>query len=353
LRELGRLVRETEARAATNEFVRLALYLAGGRNDLMTSAGMAEPKGTDRVKHILKTAVGAGTMAEAVALADYQTLASSFVASLQGYSAYDTMLLAMRRMPLKTRIFSVTLGGTGSNPTEGKAKPITKLTLANSTLEPKKAAGIIVISEELARAGGAATVALMNTELRTATVNATDSKFLSDLANSVVPIVSTGGPLNDLHLLLNAVTVDASSRLYLIVASTLLKQLAFRSDGSGGSLLFPNLTVNGGEIQGVVVIPSDNLQQSSGGNVDMMLIDSTAIAAESDTIVLDQFSKGALQLETQPDDPATASTVMTSLWQSGLVALRAERWFGYEILRSSGIAVMSGADYSIGGSGAL
>ena len=42
------------------------------------------------------------------------------------------------------------------------------------------------------------------------------------------------------------------------------------------------------------------------------------------------------------DDPTAGSYQLVSLWQNNLVCMRAERFFGAAVLRSDGIAVISG-----------
>ena len=42
------------------------------------------------------------------------------------------------------------------------------------------------------------------------------------------------------------------------------------------------------------------------------------------------------------DNPTSGTTRLVSLWQNNLVGMRAERFFGAAVLRSDGIAVISG-----------
>jgi hypothetical protein len=50
-------------------------------------------------------------------------------------------------------------------------------------------------------------------------------------------------------------------------------------------------------------------------------------------------------MESAPDSPPTGATVMLSLWQNDLVALRMERFFGFTLMRSNGAASLSGVNY--------
>ena len=71
-----------------------------------------------------------------------------------------------------------------------------------------------------------------------------------------------------------------------------------------------------------------------------------AAILESDTIILDSSDQTILELETAPSDPPNNGTVMRSLWQENLRALRAERWFGFELFRADAVAMVSDVDYS-------
>jgi hypothetical protein len=50
-------------------------------------------------------------------------------------------------------------------------------------------------------------------------------------------------------------------------------------------------------------------------------------------------------MDTSPDSPPIAASVMLSLWQTDHRALRAERYFAFTITRASGVASLSGVSY--------
>ena len=47
-----------------------------------------------------------------------------------------------------------------------------------------------------------------------------------------------------------------------------------------------------------------------------------------------------VQLDTARDSPPTASTVLVSTWQRGLVALKVERWINWAV-RSGAVATLT------------
>ena len=70
-----------------------------------------------------------------------------------------------------------------------------------------------------------------------------------------------------------------------------------------------------------------------------ILLDAGAVAADSDLVTTDVVRSATLRME---DNPTAGSYQIVSLFQNNLVATRAERFFGAAVLRSNGIAVISG-----------
>ena len=83
------------------------------------------------------------------------------------------------------------------------------------------------------------------------------------------------------------------------------------------------------------------------------MIDASQIAADSAEVVLDRTEDGALQLDTSPtmasggtgSPEVSGGAQLVSLWQTNSVALRAERWFGAQRLRTDAVQLLSGATW--------
>jgi hypothetical protein len=124
-----------------------------------------------------------------------------------------------------------------------------------------------------------------------------------------------------------------------VLSPSNVKKLAMKASSTGAPA-WPNLTVNGGDIAGITVLPSDQIASSAA-----VMFAGDALAGNSDAIVLDGTEQAAVMLDTSPDSPPLASSVMLSLWQTDSRALRAERFFGFTITRASGVASLSGVSY--------
>jgi hypothetical protein len=73
-----------------------------------------------------------------------------------------------------------------------------------------------------------------------------------------------------------------------------------------------------------------------------VLIDGSAVVGDSDTVAVDASENAALQLASTP---ASGAQQLVSMFQTNSTALLATRWFGFELIRSTGVAVLTGADW--------
>jgi hypothetical protein len=80
---------------------------------------------------------------------------------------------------------------------------------------------------------------------------------------------------------------------------------------------------------GITVIPS----QSMGTTVAMVQPDAI-LYADDGGVTIDVSQEASVQMDSAPDNPALATTVLTSLWQNNLVGLRAERFINWKKARA-------------------
>ena len=222
---------------------------------------------------------------------------------------------------------------------EGGVKPLGRLQLEGHVLSEAKALAIIVVTAELARLAGAEAAALFGRELRSAVAQVTDAEFVFIVTDGISPISSSGNTIaavrTDLRAMLAAVNTDANSRLFLLVEASIAKIWSMLGGEDG--FAFPGMTPQGGMIAGMPVIVSDGLLSGTA-----VLLDANQIAAGAGTIGLGATTQADLQTDSAPDSPMTTNTTLVSLWQSDLVGLKAERYFGAERLRDTAVAVLEG-----------
>jgi hypothetical protein len=101
---------------------------------------------------------------------------------------------------------------------------------------------------------------------------------------------------------------------------------------SNGVLVNPNLTAKGGSILGVPVVTSQ-----SAGSVVALVHAPSILFADEGGVNIDVSREAAVEMNTTPTSPVTASSVLVSLWQNNLVGLRAERFINWKRARTTSV----------------
>ncbi len=116
-----------------------------------------------------------------------------------------------------------------------------------------------------------------------------------------------------------------------------------------GTKLYPDVNKNGGFIEGVPVVTSENIAANGGspadGRIIVALAANSVLLADDGGVDVDISTEATIQAESAPDSPGTTSTVMVSLWQRNLVGIRCERFITWKKARSGAAQYISGANY--------
>jgi hypothetical protein len=67
--------------------------------------------------------------------------------------------------------------------------------------------------------------------------------------------------------------------------------------------------------------------------------------ADDGGVNIDVSREASVQMDSAPDNPPTASTVLVSFWQNNLVGIRAERFINWRRRRDAAVAFIQGARY--------
>jgi hypothetical protein len=165
------------------------------------------------------------------------------------------------------------------------------------------------------------------------------------LTAGVSPSASNGGTstavLQDINALLQAITTDQNSEIFICISSAIAKAWAAKVT-STGEFLFPpgSITLKGGEIMGARVFVSDAI------GTTIVAFDASQLATFDGGIFLDTARYASVQLDTTPDSPPGAASPYLSFWQMGILGVKAVRVFSVERLRSTAVAAISGVSYS-------
>ncbi|NKK84503.1 phage major capsid protein [Rhizobium leguminosarum bv. viciae] len=287
---------------------------------------------------ILKSAVGAGSLGDpawAAQLADMAAASSAFLQGLGGRSAFAALLDqgVLTRAPLRSRVGAVAEGAVAAVSGEGRARPVSRMTLDGDALSPQQADAIIALSREVVENSSSASQSFVSRQLRRAVAKALDVGALSTLITSATPTFSaTGNHTADLKQMLDTVN-SGEGRLAWIAAPDVANSISLLNDGRGsaspeGVSEFLNLpfAVSPGLAAGTLV-----------------LLDGDRVLADIESLGVDISRFATLQMDTTPinDAAAPTPTSLVSLWQSNAVAVRLSALFGVTAGTPDALAVMT------------
>lgn len=325
---------------------------------------------------ILKAAVAAGTTSHATwagpLVGEEGKVFADFVEYLRPMTILGRFgtngVPSLRSVPFRTRLISQTSGGAAKWVGEAKAKPLTKFDFAGTSLEPLKVANIAVVTMELIRDSSPSAEAIVRDALAAAIAERLDIDFVdpdkavdagvspASITNGVTPIVSSGTDADavrcDIVALLQsyaAANNPPTSGVIIMSAGLAITLMGMRN--ALGSREFPDITMNGGVLEGFPVITSQYLStfdDSAGGFVFMVNASDIWVGDEGG-INVDMSDQASLQMDdapTQHGDGTPTATSVVSLWQNNLVGFRAERTINWAKRRATAVAVLSGVLWS-------
>ena len=334
-------------------FVRAACALLVCNGNRTEAAAYAEQRWKDSTPEVplyLKAAVAPGTSTDATWAGPLvtQTLAADFLELLRPATILGK-ISGMRVVPFNCKVPAQTAGGTYGWVGESKPKPVTKLAFAAETLGITKAAGIIVLTEELVRLSNPSAEALCRADMIAGIAQFLDTQFIdpavaavagvnpASITNGAPTAAATVNPLADImgligHFATNNISVDG---VHFIMSPANALSLAFRSN-LDGSPEFPGITINGGSYRGLTFVTSG----TAGTNV-VAVQPSLILFADDGGVSIDASREASLQMDSAPASPADATTVYVSLWQTNTVGLRAERFVNWKRANANAVKYLT------------
>lgn len=358
-------------------FTRYAMALARSKGNLMQAAEIAKQWGdsTPQVETILKAAVAAGTTTDtawAKPLVEYENMASEFAELLRPATIIGR-IPGLRRVPFNIKIPRQTGGSTVGWVGEGKPKPVSALAFDQVTLGMAKTAGIVVITDELARSSSPAAEEVVRQDLIDQTAQFLDRQFVdptvaavtgvspASITNGVTAITASGTDAD-------AFRADAKALMSAFIAANMSLAGAVwvmtETQALGLALMlnplgqaeFPGLNSNGGgTLLGLPVITSENIPAQAevtgppaipAGSRIILAKASEILLADDGQTMLDVSSEASLQMDSAPTDPPAAATVFVSLWQMNMIGIRAERYINWGKRRAGAVQYLTGTAYA-------
>lgn len=323
---------------------------------------------TPEVERYLRTVVAVGTTSDSTwagPLVEDTNLVSEYAEILRAGSIIGR-IPGLTRVPFNIKIPRETTAASVNWVGEGKVKPVSAMAFDQITLAFNKIAGIVPITEELFRFSSPAIEGIIRTSLTDSIIALMDRDFLdptkaatdvspASITNGVTPVTATGTTADALRADLGTLLAEYTEAnmnlgsLVLIMTATQAMKIALMRN-TLGQREFEGLGRDGGSLEGIPVVVSENIVSTGGSPVDGGLIVAVnareILLADDGGVNVDMSREASLQMETTPDSPATASTVLVSLWQHNMIALKAERFITWKARRSGAVQFIQNAKYA-------
>ncbi len=347
-------------------FARMCMALAAGHGDSYQTLQYAKQwhDSTPEVEHMVqhmwrtKAAVAAGTTTDSTwagPLVVTQPL-NEFLEMLRPRTLLGR-IPGLRQVPFNVSVPSQTTGGTYGWVGQNKPKPVTKADYATVTVPFAKAAGIIVLSEELVTLSTPSAENLVREEMIAGMGAFLDLQFQD-------PAVAVSAGVNPASITNGAATaaasgttaaaakLDLTGRVQVFTAANIpLEGSVWLMNDSNafalsvslnalGQPLFPGMTPTGGNILGMPVVVSNSL------STRVVLVHAPSILyADEGGVRIDVSREASVQMDSAPTDVVDATTVYLSLWQRNLIGLKAERMITWIRARSAAVTYLTAASY--------
>ena len=340
-------------------FTRYAMALASSRGSTFDAINMAKrwKDSTPEVLRAFEMKADPGTVADATwaaPLAVPTNLASEFVGLLRGATVLGR--LNLRRVPFNVQIPVQTAGSLVAWVGETSPKPVGELAFTSVTLGYSKVAGIVVISEELARLSSPSAEETVRSDLVAAISEFIDQQFLSEsvaatatnpagIARDVTAIPASGTDevalRCDFAAALSAFSTAglSTSNVAIVMSEQMASNIALMVNALGQTPSFISMGANGGTLGGLTVITSQNVPSDTTGQNIYFIKQNEVFLADDGAVSLDSSREATL-------DMAGTTTATYSLWQRNSVGIRAERWINYQRRRDGAVQYISGAAYT-------
>lgn len=295
----------------------------------------------------LKSAVAA------IGTADYATtspIAENFIQCMRDFSV-PLRLAGLRRVPMRTKLFVSGGGVQAVRFAEGSAIPVLAGSWTSTTLTPKKHGGIVVSTDELIKSMTATASEALQQDLAEAVAESENRSFVSP--DDVGSVLYGASHFTGTGSTLAAIDADLKSVLDLCEGArawVMTKESAtFLSlvRGTGGARAYPEITVDGGTLQGLPVLTTKACAQDGSPitRVIGVLAPSQILWADEGVVRLSVSSDAMLEMSDAPTGDAlapTASGGMVSMWQEDCVGLKGIRESSFYARSGSGAYFVAG-----------
>lgn len=344
---------------------RYAKAIAWGRMNMTSPIEYAKQwdDSTPEVSATLKTAVGAGTTTDstwASPLVYANNLVSEFVDYLRPMTILGK-LDGVRRVPFNIRYPIQNGGSTVAWVGQGAPKPVSKLSFTSGSLGIAKAAGIVVLTQELVRFSSPAAELVVRDDMAAQMVYFLDQQFIdpgvaavsnvspasilngaSNVRQAANAWTSMANVLTDVKVFLSTFASNeiALNGAYWIMTPDTALSLSLLLTTGGENRAFPDITIDGGSFCGIPVIVSNSVPHSTSAGAIVALVKASEVfLADDGGVNITVSGEASLNMDTAPTNNSATPTAtsVVSMFQTDSIAIRAERFINWSLRRTYGV----------------
>lgn len=235
---------------------------------------------------------------------------------------------------------------------EGKAKPLTKGSFDTDMISFKKLATITVATNEALRYGSDRTAEMLQRQLTQSLIRRENEDLLNPLnAGSLTTPASilygapnrasTGSTVEDFSADLTwlleqfALTGDSMADCVFLVDRVTALRASSKMNALGTSKAFPDLTMNGGTLEGLPVVVVDELPRDSDGSIVALVNFANVALVDDGAFTVDSSNSASLEMSDSPthDSTTPSPAELVSMFQTNSVAFRAEKYINWKVLK--------------------
>lgn len=339
-------------------FVRMVKTLVEAKGDSYRAFEIAKQYKDPNVELMVKAAVAPGSTLDpawAQALVQINGYTGEFIELLRPATIIGK-IPGLTRVPFNTQVPIQTAGGTYKWVGQAKSKPVGKLQFGTANLGMAKAAGIIVLTDELIKSSSPSAEDIVRRDMVAGIAQFLDQQFTdpavaevaqtspASITNGAGTAASQDDPSKDLGTIIgyfNGQNVPLKGITVIMSSSNAYSMGVWRNPL--GQSLFAGVGVDGGSANGINIIASNTV-----GDKVIGLVPEYILYADDGGVSIDVSREATLQMNDAPVNPADpATTVWTSMFQDNLTALRAERFINWKRATSNAVYYLTGAVYPV------
>lgn len=318
---------------------------------------------------VMKAAVATGdttTSGWASQLVYAQNLANEFIEFLRPLTILGK-LNGIRRVPFNVRMGSQTAGATGHWVGQGLPIPVSKLTTSSTSLGITKAAGLVVVDDELVRSSSPSAEILVRDDLAKTISTLLDVSFIdpnyggqlniqpASVTYGLTAIDPSGTNAAAISVDIAAVFASAiaanlnpAQGVWVMSATTALALSLMLT--SLGQPQYPNININGGTWFGLPVIVSQSAYVAGSpqfGNMIVLIIANEILMADDGQVTIDVSNEASIEMLDSALQQTAGGTgaSMVSMFQTASMAIRAIRYINWTKRRTAAVAFIEDVNY--------